>query len=41
MRDRRVLTLDAPAVLAQARSMAKKVRAAVEAAAVPQSSIAR
>jgi len=41
MRDRRVLTLDAPAVLAQARSMAKKVRAAVDAAAVPQSSIAR
>ena len=41
MRDRRVLTLDAPAVLAQARSMAKKVRAAVAAAAVPQSSIAR
>jgi 5-methylthioadenosine/S-adenosylhomocysteine deaminase len=41
MRDRRVLTLDAPAVLAQARAMAKKVRAAVESAAVPQSSIAR
>jgi 5-methylthioadenosine/S-adenosylhomocysteine deaminase len=41
MRDRRVLTLDATAVLAQARSMAKKVRAVVDAAAVTQSSIAR
>jgi 5-methylthioadenosine/S-adenosylhomocysteine deaminase len=41
MRDRRVLTLDAPAVLAEARAMAKRVRAAVEAAAGPQSSIAR
>jgi len=41
MRDRRVLTLDAPAVLAQARLLAKNVRAAVESAAIPQSSIAR
>lgn len=41
MRDRRVLTLDAPAVLADARRLAKRVQAAVEATAAPQSSIAR
>jgi 5-methylthioadenosine/S-adenosylhomocysteine deaminase len=41
MRNRRVLTMDAAAVLADARTMARRVRAAVGAAAAPQSSIAR
>ena len=42
MRDRRLQTLDAAAVLNEARQMAKKVKAAVERAASPgQSSIAR
>jgi len=40
MRDRRVLTLNQAAVLADARKLAAKVRAAVEPAA-PQSSVAR
>jgi 5-methylthioadenosine/S-adenosylhomocysteine deaminase len=40
MRDRRVLTLNPAAVLADARRLAEKVRAAVETAA-PQSSVAR
>jgi hypothetical protein len=40
MRDRRVLTLNPAAVLADARQLAEKVRAAVEVAA-PQSSVAR
>jgi len=40
MRDRRVLTLNPAVVLADARRLATKVRAAVE-AAPPQSSVAR
>jgi len=40
MRDRRVLTLNPPAVLADARKLAAKVRAAVE-PAPPQSRVAR
>lgn len=41
MRDRRVLTLDPASVLADARRLAVKVRAAVEGAKAPQSSTAR
>ena len=41
MRDRRVLTLNPTTVLADARRMAARVRAAVETAAAPQSSVAR
>ena len=41
MRDRRVITLDAASVLADARRLAAKVRAAVEPEKAPQSSTAR
>ncbi len=41
MRDRRMLTLNAPSVLADARRLAARVREAVEAAKPPQSSTAK